>query len=155
MTEEQHRKWNIIIKGIITLVIAVITILFGIYQYTDSQEKSLEKEFELRKIERQEQAFEEKSALYKETRQILSFLSTNSEMESTLFESKRNRFWELYWGDLAAVESSEIESLMVRFGRLLTELESKEEPKVESIQEDLKQISLSLSHQTKKELNEE
>ncbi|TDJ04805.1 MAG: hypothetical protein E2O67_06160 [Deltaproteobacteria bacterium] len=122
MTEEQHRKWNIIIKGIITPVIAVITILFGIYQYTDSQEKSLEKEFELRKIERQEQAFEEKSALYKETRQILSFLSTNSEMESTLFESKRNRFWELYWGDLAAVESSEIESLMVRFETLIDEV---------------------------------
>jgi len=43
-------------------------------------------------------------------------------MESTLFESKRNRFWELYWGDLAAVESSEIESLMVRFETLIDEV---------------------------------
>lgn len=155
MTESQHRKWDIIIKGIITPIIAVITVLFGIYQYTDSQQKSIEKEYQLKRLDRQEQAFEEKAALYKETRQILSFLSTNDEFESALFESKENWFWELYWGDLAAVESKEIESLMVRFGRQLNNLETVNAANKESIQKDLKQISLSFSHQTKNELNEE
>jgi len=155
MTEAQHRKWDIIIKGIITPIIAVITVLFGIYQYTDGQRSSLEREYQLKKIERQEQAFEEKAALYKETRQILSFLSTNEEFESSFFESKENRFWELYWGDLAAVESSEIESLMIRFGGLLNRLEIGEEARNEAIQRELKQISLAFSHQTKSELNEE
>ena len=155
MTEAQHRKWDIIIKGIITPIIAVITVLFGIYQYTDSQQNSLEREYQLKKIDRQEQAFEEKAALYKETRQILSFLSTNEEFESSFFKSKENRFWELYWGDLAAVESSEIESLMIRFGGLLNRLEIGEEARNEAIQRELKQISLSFSHQTKSELNEE
>jgi hypothetical protein len=55
MTEEQHRKWDIIIKGIITPIIAVITVLFGIYQYTDSQATSLEREYQLKKLERQQQ----------------------------------------------------------------------------------------------------
>ena len=155
MNEDQHRKWDIIIKGIITPIIAVITVLFGIYQYTDSQQKSLEREYQLKKIDRQEQAFEEKVALYKETRQILSFLSTYNEFESALFESKKNRFWELYWGDLAAVESREIESIMVRFGQLLTKLENGNKIEKKAIQQDLKQISLSFSHQTKQELNEE
>ena len=155
MTEEQHRKWDIIIKGIITPIIAVITVLFGIYQYTDSQAISLEREYQLKKLERQEQAFEEKASLYKETRQTLSFLSTNSEFESKLFESKTNRFWELYWGDLAAVESREIETLMVRFGNYLTQLKNNPKSEREAIQKELQQISLSLSHQTKEELNEE
>lgn len=155
MTEEQYRKWDIIIKGIITPIIAVITVLFGIYQYTDSQAKSLEREYQLKKLERQEQAFEEKVSLYKETRQTLSFLSTNSEFESKLFESKTNRFWELYWGDLAAVESREIETLMIRYGNYLTQLKNNPEHEREVIQKELQQISLSLSHQTKEELNEE
>jgi hypothetical protein len=155
MNEDQHRKWDILIKGIITPIIAVITVLFGIYQYTDSQKKTMEREFQLRKIERQEQAFEEKTKLYKETRQVLAFLSTNNELGSVLFESKKNRFWELYWGDLASVESPQIESLMVRFGSLLTKLENPDEADKESIQSNLQQISLDFSHQTQSELNEE
>ncbi len=155
MTEELHRKWDIIIKGIITPIIAVITVLFGIYQYTDSQQKSLEKEYQLKKIERQERAFEEKAQLYKETRQVLSFLSTNNDFESTIFESKKNRFWELYWGDLAAVESRKIEAIMVRFGNILTKLVNSEGLERKALQEELEQISLLLSRQTKTELNEE
>ena len=151
MTEEQHRKWDIIIKAIVTPIIAVITVFVGIYQYTDGQKKSLEKEYELKKIERQEKILEEKTALYKETRQILSFLSTNEDPGSDLYESKKKRFWELYWGDLAAVESPDIESLMVRFGNSLTELEKeKDEENRRSIKGIMKQISLSLAHQTSK-----
>ena len=153
MTEEHHRKWDIIIKGIITPIVAVITVLAAVYQYTDSQEKSLEKEYELKKLERQEMMFEEKKTLYKETRQVLSFLSSNKDLSSELYRTKENRFWELYWGDLASVESDTIESLMVRFGNLLTELknESKKE-NIPSIQSSMKQISLHLAHQTNEEL---
>jgi len=153
MTEEQHRKWDIIIKGIITPIIAVITVFAGIYQYTDGQKRSLEKEFDLRKIERQEQFREEKTALYKEARRVVSFLSTN-DMNSDLYESKKIRFWELYWGDLAAVESSKMESLMVKFGRLLENLENEQdqEDKI-STRKLMKEVSLTLARQTSEELN--
>ena len=154
MTEEQHRKWDIIIKGIITPLIAVVTILFGIYQYTDSQTKSLEREYELKRIERTEKAFEEKSVLYRETRQLLAFLATNKDIDSHMFGSNKIRFWELYFGDLAAVESKEIEGLMVKFGSLLSKLEKSKRNKGEVIQNELEQISLSFANQTYKELNE-
>ena len=125
MTEEQHRKWDIIIKAVITPIIAVITVLVGIYQYTDAQKQSLEREYELKRLERQEKRFEEKAALYKETRQLLSFLSTNDSKTSDIYETKRNKFWELYWGDLASVETHPIESLMVQFGNKLDQEMSK------------------------------
>jgi hypothetical protein len=124
-------------------------------QYTDGQEKSLEKEYELKKLERQERLLEEKAALYKETRQVLSFLSNQDASTSPLYKAKRDRFWELYWGDLAAVESAEIESLMVRFGNALTGLENEADDTTRmAIKEDMKQISLSLARQTKTELSE-
>ena len=156
MTEEQHRKWDIIIKAVITPIIAVITVLVGIYQYTDAQKQSLEREYELKRLERQEKRFEEKAALYKETRQLLSFLSTNDSKTSDIYETKRNKFWELYWGDLASVETHPIESLMVQFGNKLGDLKNEtNEAKINSIKNDLQQISLSFAHQTKKELNED
>ena len=156
MTEEQHRKWDIIIKAVITPIIAVITVLVGIYQYTDAQKKSLEREYELKRLERQEKRFEEKATLYKETRQLLSFLSTNDSKTSDIYETKRNKFWELYWGDLASVETHPIESLMVQFGNKLDQIKNeKDEAKINSIKNDLQQISLSFAHQTKKELNED
>lgn len=155
MTEGQHRKWDIIIKGIITPIIAVITVLFGIYQYTDSQAKSLEREYQLKRLERNERAFEEKVSIYNETRQIMSYLSTNSDIKSKVFEAKTNRFWELYWGDLAAVESIEMEGLMISFGNYLTQLQNSSELEREVIFNELKLISLSLSHQTKEELKVE
>ena len=152
MNEEQYRKWDIIIKGVITPIIAVITVLVGIYQYTDGQRKSVEKEFELRKLERQQARFEEKAILYKEARRILSFLSTSDEEESKTFHQKKDRFWELYWGDLAAVESKQIETLMVKFGRGLSKLEKGVAP--ETVQKELKKISLAFSRQAQKELTE-
>ena len=156
MTEEQHRKWDIIIKAVITPIIAVITVLVGIYQYTDAQKQSLEREYELKRLERQEKRFEEKSALYKETRQLLSFLSTNDSKTSDIYETKKNKFWELYWGDLASVETHPIESLMVQFGNKLDQIKNeKDEAKINSIKNELQQISLSFAHQTKKELNED
>ena len=156
MTEEQHRKWDIIIKAVITPIIAVITVLVGIYQYTDAQKQSLEREYELKRLERQEKRFEEKAALYKETRQLLSFLSTNDSKTSDIYETKRNKFWELYWGDLASVETHPIESLMVQFGNKLDQIKNeKDEAKINSIKNELQQISLSFAHQTKKELNED
>ncbi len=156
MTEEQHRKWDIIIKAVITPIIAVITVLVGIYQYTDAQKQSLEREYELKRLERQEKRFEEKAALYKETRQLLSFLSTNDSKTSDIYETKRNKFWELYWGDLASVETHPIESLMVQFGNKLDQIKNETDgAKINSVKNDLQQISLSFAHQTKKELNED
>ncbi len=156
MTEDQHRKWDILIKGVITPIIAVITVLVGIYQYTDGQQKSIEKEYQLRKLERQEKMLETKTALYKETRQILSYLSTHNEFDSQTFKSKKDRFWELYWGDLAAVESDAVEHLMVRFGRYLEQIEEKiTREDIDSIQREMQQISLELSRLTEKELDEE
>jgi hypothetical protein len=155
MSEEDQRKWEIIIKAVITPLVAVVTVLVGIWQYTDSQKITLEREYELRKLERQEAAFNEKSALYKETRQILAFLASTTIVDSAVFESKVDRFWELYWGDLAAVESKEVESLMVQFANYLSDLKMSDAPETDSTRANLKQIALSFSHQTRKELMED
>lgn len=156
MTEEQHRKWDILIKGVITPIIAIITVMVGIYQYTDGQQKSIEKEYQLKKLERQEKMLEAKTALYKETRQILSFLSTHDDFDSQIFKSKKERFWELYWGDLAAVESIDVERLMVRFGNYIEQLEKQAgNENVASLQNEMQQISLELSRLTEEELKKD
>jgi hypothetical protein len=156
MTEDQYRKWDTLIKGVITPIIAVVTVLVGVYQYTDGQARALEKEYELKKIERQDKLREEKTALYKETRQTLSFLSTNTDVATDLYKAKKTRFWELYWGDLAAVETPQVESLMVKFGQALNSLpEAESEPEKEEIKATLQQLSLTLAHQTSEELKQE
>ncbi len=154
MTEDEHRNWDILIKGIVTPVIAVGTIWFGVYQYFDRHKQSLETEYMLKRMDRKEKLLDDKTSLYKETVDVVSFLANNDTI-SAIKASRRSRFWELYWGGLAAVESPEIESLMVQFGELLTIRENQSDPdKRDSISMDMKRISYRIATKTDAELKQ-
>ena len=57
--------------------------------------------------------FEKQLALYLEAAKVVSHLATSTSNK----EQFEDRFWQLYWGELAFVESSEIAASMVSFCR--------------------------------------
>jgi hypothetical protein len=66
----------------------------------------------------------------------------------------RGRFWELYWGELAAVESPEVARAMVHFGNGLSELEkcvNKGDSCIES-QNSLQAPSIQLAHEIRESI---
>ncbi len=56
------------------------------------------------------------------------------------------RFWELYWGELALVESKDVEGAMVALGKEL----KKSSPEKENLQK----LSLNLAHACKSSIHE-
>ena len=148
---------------IITALIAVIGVWFGVYQYFDQQQKEVEKrkdeekerlqsfESELRRandsreLELRKPFWEKQLELYFAASEAAATISTSSDpVHRRAAEAK---FWNLYWGPLAIVEDAGmkkpedavIESAMVRFGWCLDGTE-------ECSRAELKQRSLSLAH---------
>ena len=60
------------------------------------------------------------------------------------------RFWQLYWVELSAVETREVESAMVTFGRHLQELQENRFSNFKEKQQDLKISSYELAQAIKK-----
>lgn len=97
---------------------------------------------ETRQIEARKPFLEKQLALYTEATQAAAVLATTTdEAELT---AARNRFWALYWGELAMVENGGVsaeaggvESAMVAYGRCL---------KQECEQTELQRLALNLAH---------
>jgi hypothetical protein len=66
------------------------------------------------------------------------------------WSAARQRFWELYWGELGLVEGSNVQAAMVRFGTALQSFEEGKGPQAE-----LTQHSLSLAHACRQSLQSE
>ena len=76
--------------------------------------------------------------LYSETASVVSFLAVSNDFESQLYKEKLSRFWQLYWVELSAVESDEVETRMVYFGDNINKLEENNFKNFDEIQDDLK-----------------
>lgn len=59
---------------------------------------------------------EKRLSLYLEATRLMATLAANPADPD--IEKKKQRFWELYWGELAFVESDQIEQGMVKFCRM-------------------------------------
>jgi len=68
----------------------------------------------------------------------------------------RRRFWELYWGELAVVESPQVSTAMVAFGQGLGEVEKcvDKGDSCDGLQKSLTGASIALAHQIRESIQE-
>jgi len=102
MSEEKNR----VLSQAITVSIAVVPILVGLFQYNATRREEFRKRF-----------WEEQIALYRDASQAASEIAMSDSLASSA--SARLRFWCLYWGKLSMVEHKEVERAMMAFGKQL------------------------------------
>lgn len=100
---------------------------------------------ESRQIEARRPFIERQLKLYTEATQVAAVIATSA--DQTRVEASRQRFWELYWGELSLVEDRGVETAMVRFGKCLN-------AKGDCAQSELQQASLALAHACRDSLSE-
>ena len=132
---------------------AIASFLWAVYQWRGSQNELYEqrgyeisKRSEQRRIEAQKPFLDRQLLLYSEAIHITSFLATAA--QSPEWTKARDRFWELYWGELATVENKEVSSQMVAFGDAL----NGQGGRVSEVT--LKQSALSLAHAVRQSLDQ-
>ena len=124
---------------ILTLVGAVVAFIWGAYQFLSTQRAQAD----TRRIEATRPFLDRQLKLYTEATQAAATLATSAS-EKELSEA-RQRFWALYWGELALVEDKRVEAAMVQLGRAL------EQGKAGSA---LQGLSLELAHACRDSLAE-
>jgi hypothetical protein len=80
--------------------------------------------------------------LYSEAAKVVAKIATSRDEGER--DSHEDRFWELYWGELALVEDRGVESAMVAFGKALKSGEN---------QARLQPLSLDLAHAIRRSLD--
>lgn len=90
---------------------------------------------------------EKRIVLYTEASNVVSKLANLSEGKER--ETARQRFFELYWGELALVEDRQVESAMVHFARALEEYERNP-----SSSDELKKQSYNVAHAFRESLKQ-
>jgi hypothetical protein len=122
----------------ISTLVAVGGLLWGVTSFLITSRIQAE----TRQLEARRPFLERQLTLYTEATQNAAILATSS--DAAAIEKARQRFWELYWGELAMVENGGInvnkggvESAMVLFGQCLNKNCS---------QAELQPLALKLAH---------
>ena len=87
---------------IFTVVVGILAVADTFYRYTQDQKAQVAAI--KRELERPYQ--EKKLVLYLDAARVLAHLASSPDVDRLATEA---RFWELYWGELAFVESSTVE----------------------------------------------
>jgi len=162
----KQRKWEFLFKlaGLLTLVFGIA---WPLYQYTTTLEREREDRKE-RQIKDEEQKtkdaqaalrearkpfLERQRTLYFEATTVASKLSTLAEGAER--ETARKRFYELYWGELSAVEDTQVESAMVKFKQALEDYESERTGNRSASRSELELASYNLAHSCRDSLARE
>src|SRR5580704_7666276 len=103
MTEETHRIWDIIIKGLGFMATA-FSFYFGLTQLTKQQHSA--QELEARKAYWQRQI-----QVYGDICHIAGVMNENS-ADSESFEKSKKQFLEAYYGEIAMLEDSTVYNAM-------------------------------------------
>ena len=132
-----------------TLVIAAVGFFWGVIQWKLNQSAEREQRTydeslrtENRRIEATKPFLERQLKLYTEASAVVATIGTST--NKTEVEVATDRFWKLYWGELALVENNAVEEAMAAFGKSLQEGDS---------QSQLKHLSLVLAHQCRESLD--
>lgn len=154
------KKIELIIQAA-TALLTLATVMVGIWQFNKGQIDIKTREIEQRNFELEKMTnqatietlskFKEiQNKYYIEATSIVSYLTVSENFESQEHKNKVERFWQLYWVELSAVETPEVESAMVTFGRHLQELQEKQFSNFKEKQQDLKISSYELAQAIKK-----
>lgn len=132
-----------------TPILAVAGFLWGIYTYQDNAKQQLraqvaehEKTAETRRIEATKPFLDRQLELYTEAIQVTATIATSTDEEE--LADATMRFQELYWGELALVERTDVAAAMVAFHTELTVNGGE--------RGELQRLSLDLAHACRDEL---
>jgi hypothetical protein len=140
----------ILVGAWIAAIVSLLTIGLGIFQYL-RQQKAQQKDLIRQQNEANKRPFRQKQLeLYFLASQTVSSLAT--EFDSQRWEQARNTFWQLYWGQLGAVESREVEEVMVQIGRVVPDRPT---DIAEIPLKALQRLSLDLAHAIRDQLPED
>ena len=96
---------------IISVILALLTIISGIYQYKKTSDENFKKAF-----------WEKRYDLYTQAINHTSDIANSNSLKES--EKSRKEFWKLYWGNMSLIEDSSTEQAMVKFGKFLSACES-------------------------------
>jgi hypothetical protein len=128
-------------------------------QRAQAERAQTEMQIATAKRESQKPFLEKQLNAYFEAASMASQLAT-LDLRSKLddWQKARQRFWELYWGELAVVESTEVASAMVSYrNALLPLMDCVDANKIDDcsgLQKALSTASLALAHEARKSIEE-
>jgi hypothetical protein len=139
-----------IIVRYLTILGAVAAFLWGAFTYFDGTRRERLKQLDelaqataVQKIEASKPFLDRQLKLFEQATQCAAFIATSLD-DSKERADRVERFWQLYWGELALVEHGEVERAMKRFGDALR----KEQPDTNELQ----RLSLGIAHACRDEL---
>lgn len=134
--ELEQQRFKLEQQGTIFRYVAILggiaTFAWSSYTYFDTAHRERDKLTDERAKQADERArataaqriagmqpfLERQLRLFEETTQTTAFLATT--LDSPDRAKRIEKFWQLYWGELALVEHGKVESAMVAFGNALT-----------------------------------
>jgi hypothetical protein len=121
MDENTHRKWDIIFKWI-----GLLTIAFGAgwtaYTYFENKTYEFHKQQEVSKRDHDSYIFQHQATLYFDATRVTGTLATSHDSKG--LADARQRFEQLYWGELVVVEDRRVELAMISFRECLMDSDS-------------------------------
>ena len=125
----------------LTIIGAIIAFGWPCWTYFDSNRREQEKAAAVRKVAGMQPFLERQLKLFEEATQTASCIAVDP--ASTNTAKYTQRFWQLYWGELALVEHGPVSKAMDIFGKALDEGADPEE---------LHFLSLDIAHACRNEL---
>ena len=119
------------------VLVAVAGFVWGIYQYFDNRER----EIETARVQATRPFLDRQMTLYTDATRAVAVIATSADAAEKA--KAEQRFWELYWGELALVEDHRVENAMVAFKNGLVGQIDKA---------DLQQLALDLAHACRESL---
>ena len=140
MENNKYKIWDLIIK-VVSSILAISSIVFGVYKFTEQNERELRKKI-----------YEEQYEIYSETIELAAHLSTTDDLDSVSlknFQITRHKFEVLYYGKLCLIQDITVEKAIVNFHDALIRFESGDS----SIEpETLQQLSINLANAFRRSL---
>lgn len=103
---------------------ALLSFAWGVWVWRDQSKTRLEQAraesesaAESRRVEATKPFLERQLKLYTEASQVAAQIATSN--DAAVVAKSTDRFWQLYWGELALVENREVEAAMVQYGNAL------------------------------------
>ena len=145
----KHDRQDTIFRSL-TILGAIATFAWTSLTYFDTAKRERAKEADdkakataAQRLAAMQPFLERQLRLFEDATQTTAYLATIP--ESTNRAVKLERFWQLYWGELALVEHGKVEEAMVQFGKGL---------KKNAAQADLEQLALRVTYACRDELAE-
>lgn len=143
MTEESRNRPELVIKAVGPLLV-LAGLIFGVIQFQATAK--LDREAAQRDAKKP--FYEQQLALYLEATDVTSKISAPFSEDDK--RAAVLRFWQLYWGQLALVESPEVASAMVSFKNVLVDTTLTDEERATL----LRDKTISLAHKCRNSLKE-